>query len=101
MKKILIAASSLLLLFAACSEPAAEKSIEYSNSITTEVVYRVELSASGSGGTISGEKYILTESGNILRAINSEKAFFSREGDTILVRYAQDGKKIVDVKFKK
>lgn len=74
---------------------------------TTEVVFRVATSASGSGGAMRAYNEILTESGRILSARSSEKAFFAREGDTITVQTlsASDGEilreKIIDIKFKK
>ena len=83
------------LVFVACySEPEMKRNDTLL--ISTEVVYRVELSASGSGGAMSGDKMILTESGQILSARSSEKAFFAQVGDTISVQ----GEKIVDIKFK-
>ena len=106
MKKFFILAA-LPLFFASCEVKTIDKSNSNSNIITTEVVYRVELSASGSGSAMSGDKMILTESGKILRAECSEKSFFAREGDTIKVQTlsATDGEiireKIIDIKFKK
>ena len=84
------------LFFVSCSEERETK-VEKDSPVSKEVVFRVEHSVSGAGGSVGGSKMVLTESGLILKAYKSEKAFFVQEGDTITVQ----GDKILDIKFKK